>query len=558
MFTVRADGHWMNRHTTPGPTSSPIVRSAPPSSSTTIESDDGYNFSVHRPVFLPSSMSSLQVAAAAAAGNVTGRTSPLRYPRESFTTRTYSPFTVYQTPSKLPPPPGLYHQKSDSSDANATIERKGTTHHASSPPSAFSSLRHASIAAGLQLNHPQYHPPQQYSSLMALPIHRIPEMQKLHDQDHDDSNMETSQMLQNGRHRHDAEYNDDEPEMHWNPPIREAIFSASSPLPNFSPLTLSNYRSTPPTTFHDHPVDSLSQSRGKSASRYAFVPIQEWDDEVNETVPYKEDASFCSSSPTKLSSTSKSWEPMNRNNEIDYPDIFPSHQRQEAYKPHFASNLQTPTKMPSCDYGNKGVYGNSNKLAPSPTLTVETADMTVDTPSTAESASVDHRRIKSSSLLLAMNAPTVYMSPMQPPSHSLRRIVSFHADPDQKNVRHTSLSLEIAGQHRDYHDRVTPSSVQEYGSTAMGQSQYNYCRYVNEQEQVHQSRSQSAPTLGRPSFLAPTKSDEDMQQRKCRVKTELCMHYENGRPCPFGSSTCIIGIFSIHTRFIANLLFPNC
>jgi hypothetical protein len=33
-----------------------------------------------------------------------------------------------------------------------------------------------------------------------------------------------------------------------------------------------------------------------------------------------------------------------------------------------------------------------------------------------------------------------------------------------------------------------------------------------------------------------SKANEDELARKTRVKTELCMHYENGRPCPFGAN----------------------
>ena len=43
------------------------------------------------------------------------------------------------------------------------------------------------------------------------------------------------------------------------------------------------------------------------------------------------------------------------------------------------------------------------------------------------------------------------------------------------------------------------------------------------------SRPKSAPTI-------PTTVTTCTEERKIRLKTELCMHYENGRRCPFGSS----------------------
>jgi hypothetical protein len=54
------------------------------------------------------------------------------------------------------------------------------------------------------------------------------------------------------------------------------------------------------------------------------------------------------------------------------------------------------------------------------------------------------------------------------------------------------------------------------------------------------ARPQSAPTLGRATLAtkaAAASKEEEAQQRKSRLKTELCMHYLQGRPCPFGQST---------------------
>jgi hypothetical protein len=35
---------------------------------------------------------------------------------------------------------------------------------------------------------------------------------------------------------------------------------------------------------------------------------------------------------------------------------------------------------------------------------------------------------------------------------------------------------------------------------------------------------------------SPYKQDDDDSVRKSRIKTEMCMHYSKGRPCPFGSN----------------------
>ena len=49
---------------------------------------------------------------------------------------------------------------------------------------------------------------------------------------------------------------------------------------------------------------------------------------------------------------------------------------------------------------------------------------------------------------------------------------------------------------------------------------------------INAARSKSAPTL-------PTTTSTCTEERKIRLKTELCMHYESGRRCPFGSSEYI-------------------
>jgi hypothetical protein len=529
------------------------MRSAP-ASSTSIDNKIGYNFSVHRPRFLPSPMSSLQAAATGSGDTI--HLSPLRYSRP-FTTNAHNQPT-HPSASINPPPPGLYQQLSEVTMVPSSPNV--TTGISNSTPSAFSSLRQASTEAGLHT----------CDGKMMGPSNQWPinQVQSVNSEMHkpQSSFLDIGTSLQNNYViSHETEYSDEEPEMTWNPPIREAIFSESSPLPIYSPLTVSSSRSTPtPSFIRDHvsadqvygyhATGPASGSRHKSGSPNAFVPIQEWDNEVDEALSYKENASDFSASPTKLSSASKSWEPqadltrfgtgiMDSNDPRE--KFIQYHHRNEANKqPFYPSNLKTPTKASSLDYLNNGFYGNCNKMAPSPTFTVETADMTLDTPSIAESYSVNNYGIKASSLLLAMGAPPIYSSPPQPPCNMNNKFAT-----DQKKSRQSSLSIELAsGRHREYPELAKKASRSpDQGSLhgcSMDYSQYNFCYSVTDQDQAQFIRPQSAPTFGRPTVVAATKIDEDAQQRKCRVKTELCMHYENGRPCPFGTSMYILTNFN--------------
>ena len=543
----------MNLHLT-SPTST--MRSAS-STSTSIDSKIGYNFSVPRPLFLHSPMSSLQAAVATGVGD-SMNLSPLRYSRPS---TSYADLQlIHQSSTSHSPPPGLYQRRSDSMIVPSSTT--GCYHTANTSPSAFSSLRQASAAAGLNT----------CDSHMTVLSNQWPINQSI--QAPQDSLLETSQTLQYhsviSSSRYEAEYNEEEPEMSWDPPIREATFSTSSPLPVYSPLTVPTFRSTPTTRSHSHEYASTHQghrylatngqtsgSRPKSSSPHAFVPIQEWDNEIDETTSYKENTTYCSSSPSKLSSASKSWEPrvdfssngtgIDDGHDSQYYYLH-SRYRNEAYKPLLSSNLKTPTKASSNEYDKQGCYGSSNKMAPSPTFTVETADMTLDTPSIDESRSIDNRSIKASSLLSAMGAPPIYSSSPEPTSNSLRGNDSYQADMTQTSVRRSSLSTAFAaGQHREYAELVAhasrsshQTSLQAHGISSIEYPPYNYCYSVPERDEAQHNRPQSAPTIGRPSFITPTKNEEDAQQRKCRVKTELCMHYENGRPCPFGTSTYLL------------------
>ena len=335
------------------------MRSAP-LLSTSIDNKIGYNFSVPRPLFSQSPMSSLQIAASGSGGTIC--LSSLGHYRP-FTNNSYTQDT-HISPSIDSPSPGLYQRPCDTT----IIQSSPNVTTSNSTPSAFSSLRQASTEAGLRIRDSKVMAPSNQWRINQ--IHSV-NAGMINPQG---SSLDTIKSLVNydvvDFSHGETEYNDEEPEMTWNPPIREAIFSVSSPLPIYSPLTVSSSQSTPtpsfvsdhvsaPPLYGYHGTDQSSGSRHKAVSPYAFVPIQEWDNEFDEALLYKENASDCSDSPIKLSSESKSWEPqvdMSRHgNGVIYSNdsrdhFLQSHHHNEASKPPFyASNLKTPTKASSFD-----------------------------------------------------------------------------------------------------------------------------------------------------------------------------------------------------------------
>jgi hypothetical protein len=365
-------------------------------------------------------------------------------------------------------------------------------------------------------------------------------------------------------HREDDD--DDELGTFWNPPISEAVFSSMHALPAFSPLPIHSIQNTPTShilgdcAFVETQPNAFntpsSQPRDQSVNAYVFVPIQEKvEEEVEIDSKPMFDNHFISrniESPVKLSLTSKSWKPETSmlkynsgviENEFEGNEYcFSSYNRSEAITSRLPSSM-TPTKGFSSDGSKKYINHCGTLMAPSPTFTVETAEMTLDTPSVTESqisvnTSTTYQN-KASNLLSAIGAPPIYSPNMQPVSSNLHRNVSFNSDIGPTNVYKSSQGMPAPIERNKGYQEAMPNATNfsyHYDNSGDYSQQY----YYYEANQQGQFRSQSAPTLGRPTFNALSKNDDDTQQRKCRVKTELCMHYENGRPCPFGTSTCFI------------------
>ena len=427
------------------------------SAAVTSPSNDPVPCVVPRPVVLRSSLSSLQ-----AASNDILRLSPLR--------------GYYNQRAK--PSPTLLHSSNDGwrgpPSSNGTARKTAPSaflapnkqdlfHHPFSPI-APSSFRPTIQDTFIAVASPETHPPVRAvrtSFSVCIP----------------DTTQKDSIQEKNGKEDQEDGV-EDEDHHGWNPPVREVVSQSQEQV--YSPLTLPAsicHRTTPPG-FSQLPPPRPYGTLSHHVRPYDFVPIRErshiereslgrdkhWSQEYNGYRHHhpeeEEDLEAPFHSPT--------YERYGNRYFASSPSPIASAHKYGYHKP-------SPYSTESAKYG----YRKPSPMAPSPSFTVETAEMTLGSLTCDEETLVVPRE----RLLMAIASPPLYQLPTGP------------------------SSLALAASRSSYDGREA------------------------------RPRPHSAPTLGRGTPTAAKNLNEDAQLRKCRLKTELCMHYENGRPCPFGAST---------------------
>jgi hypothetical protein len=537
---------------------------------------------VQRPIFLQSSLSSLQVAVSNSRESL--RRSSLRYNGPHYSNSASQSFeNVTGRGLKLTKENSVMHDW----QSHVSVSQSQSMYHqaeAKSSPSAFMSSLQVAVAAGRETNSANIYTPADHLSpistshgaIVAERSQRNPQGNTTTTPHSEKFASALSTVTEQDRYGNGNLTNevylddeDDESGLFWNPPVREAVVFASSLSAVYSPLTVHSNRATPtlqdtPNTWHqpaNHSTPSTSQNEWVCGSPYAFVPIREADGEVEEQLSsdQKHWSSSNTTSPTTLSWSSKSWEPVYPKSESnkDYRD-----DEKDEYFSSSSDRYETPAShfqptMESSSFCYKKGYNHSNSngfMAPSPSFTVETAEMTLDPPSIVESKGINASKHKASSLLLAVGSPPLYSPTPQP----LHRTASSNSSNILKNVS-SSLAIAAAAERQQYHHDValnTPCYSQlvpltyskSISSLVLAVYPQEFCYPFQQEQLIGQPqtfplRPQSAPTLGRPTLpitnsvtSSKTSNEEELQQRKCRLKTELCMHFENGRPCPFGAS----------------------
>jgi hypothetical protein len=131
-----------------------------------------------------------------------------------------------------------------------------------------------------------------------------------------------------------------------------------------------------------------------------------------------------------------------------------------------------------------------------------------------------------------LTSPVSWMQSAQNEDEELRNINYFVQSPA---IRKHALSPADTLETYDVLTIDNDSTTYLYSnlSARPSSSMSGYCvtKSPSTQRMLH-DRPMSAPTICRKIV----KEDQDSSNRKSRVKTELCMHYENGRTCPFGIS----------------------
>lgn len=281
----------------------------------------------------------------------------------------------------------------------------------------------------------------------------------------------------------------------------------ASPVPCISPLTVSSETAT-----------NRRKATGSGFPYNAFVPIGENEQQQQQL-------------PSSRLSSPASW--VTRSLEAS-PSVFSS----SIYNDHddYDNDDDSVYFLPSFEHHGTTATAHLNKQqkqAFSPSLTAETSSV----------MTMDQNSIKSN-LFASLAAPPVYQDQQQSP-----RVVSSIAPPPGMS---SLAAAAAAGRCRPSSAITTPPLPKKVwmsslaAAAAAGRSgveiQSTSCASSTPTSALN--RPHSAPTLGRPTIVDNSSSsdcknegdDSPQLLRKTRIKTELCLHYVSGRPCPFGAS----------------------
>jgi hypothetical protein len=134
-----------------------------------------------------------------------------------------------------------------------------------------------------------------------------------------------------------------------------------------------------------------------------------------------------------------------------------------------------------------------------------------------------------------VTSPSTF-KPLAPPNNSIRGATNIprtspfeYRKPSPTPSHHTNMTADSGFDSFSTLDTSRPSSRNGAMPTWVGPRDATVCRVLETSFDAHARRS---PLMD----LNKTKNGrrEDDPVRKSRIKTEMCMHYENGTHCPFG------------------------